>query len=178
MVNDPQGSIGTLTAIVAPDRCEVLWCHGRHQGLMQESVSKDVNPTYLVDITEDQFLEYSSLPSWSPEQVQCRDRIYLAVTRAMSRLKTEPPVIEFQLPEMQITPSELDQLVVAMEPPGPQALPMRIPCPSCGELHVDEGEWATKLHHTHACQKCGQVWRPAVIPTVGVRFLPGFKNRC
>lgn len=31
-------------------------------------------------------------------------------------------------------------------------------------------------HHTHACQHCGMVWRPAVVPTVGVYFLPGFKN--
>jgi uncharacterized Zn finger protein len=53
---------------------------------------------------------------------------------------------------------------------------MRIPCPSCGELHIDDGEFATKAHHTHACQACGMVWRPAVVATVGVRFLPGYKN--
>jgi len=53
---------------------------------------------------------------------------------------------------------------------------MRLTCPSCGELHIDEGDFATKEHHTHACQGCGMVWRPAVVPTVGVRFLPGFKN--
>lgn len=57
-----------------------------------------------------------------------------------------------------------------------QPVPMRLECPSCGELHIDEGEFATKPHHTHACQSCGAVWRPAVIATVGVRFLPGFKN--
>lgn len=55
-------------------------------------------------------------------------------------------------------------------------VPMRLNCPACGELHVDEGEFATKPHHTHACQHCGMVWRPAVVPTVGVYFLPGFKN--
>jgi hypothetical protein len=65
-------------------------------------------------------------------------------------------------------------------------IPMRIPCPgtverngmqvTCGVLHIDEGEFATKPHHTHACQACGMVWRPAVVPTVGVRFLPGYKN--
>jgi len=58
----------------------------------------------------------------------------------------------------------------------PTPIPMRIPCPRCGELHIDAGEFATKPHHTHACQECGEVWRPAVVPTVGVRFLPGFKN--
>jgi predicted RNA-binding Zn-ribbon protein involved in translation (DUF1610 family) len=55
-------------------------------------------------------------------------------------------------------------------------VPMRLTCPECGELHVDEGEFATKPHHTHACQHCGAVWRPAIIETVGVRFLPGFKS--
>lgn len=57
-----------------------------------------------------------------------------------------------------------------------EPLHMRLPCPECGEMHVDEGEFATKKHHTHACQHCGMVWRPALVPTVGVRFLPGFKN--
>jgi len=56
------------------------------------------------------------------------------------------------------------------------AIPMRLVCPECSELHIDEGEFATKPHHTHACQHCGNVWRPAVVNTVGVRFLPGFKN--
>ena len=55
-------------------------------------------------------------------------------------------------------------------------VPMRLNCPECGELHVDEGEFATKPHHTHACQHCGMVWRPAIIATTGVKFLPGFKN--
>lgn len=56
------------------------------------------------------------------------------------------------------------------------AIPMRLQCPVCGELHVDAGRFATQLHHTHACQHCGTVWRPAVVHTVGVRFLPGFKD--
>ena len=55
-------------------------------------------------------------------------------------------------------------------------IPMRLICPGCGELHVDDGEFATKPHHTHACQHCGAVWRPAIVHTVGVKFLPGFKN--
>ena len=55
-------------------------------------------------------------------------------------------------------------------------VPLILNCPSCGERHIDEGEFATKAHHTHACQACGMVWRPALGPSVGVRFLPGFKN--
>jgi hypothetical protein len=54
--------------------------------------------------------------------------------------------------------------------------PMLLWCPECGERHVDVGEFATKPHHTHACQHCGHCWRPAIVPTAGVRFLPGFKN--
>ena len=49
-------------------------------------------------------------------------------------------------------------------------------CPECGGRHIDEGIFATKEHHTHACQHCGFVWRPAVEPTKGVQFLKGFKN--
>lgn len=50
-------------------------------------------------------------------------------------------------------------------------------CPSCSARHIDEGEYATKPHHTHACQHCGMVWRPAIGPTVGVAFLPGFRDK-
>jgi uncharacterized Zn finger protein len=56
-------------------------------------------------------------------------------------------------------------------------IPMILTCPFCGERHIDEGIWTTKEHHTHACQHCGMVWRPAIPPTVGVQFLPGFKNK-
>lgn len=58
-----------------------------------------------------------------------------------------------------------------------EPIPMRILCPRCHKLHIDVGEFATKPHHTHACQFCGEVWRPAIIPTVGVQFLPGFKDK-
>lgn len=57
-----------------------------------------------------------------------------------------------------------------------EPVPMLIWCPECGERHIDEGEFAERLHHTHACQTCGMVWRPAIEHTVGVQYLPGFKN--
>lgn len=82
---------------------------------------------------------------------------------------------------------------------GENPMQWRFVCPSCGHVasvqdwkdagategevafscvgrHVDAGEFATKPHHTHACQHCGMVWRPALVPTVGVQFLPGFKD--
>ena len=63
----------------------------------------------------------------------------------------------------------------ATAPSTPEPIPVRLTCPACGQLHVDE-EFATRPHHTHACQHCGMTWRPAVVPTVGVRFLPGFRD--
>ncbi len=58
----------------------------------------------------------------------------------------------------------------------PVLTPMLLLCPGCGRRHIDTGPWAKKPHHTHACQHCGMVWRPAIIATVGVEFLPGFRN--
>lgn len=59
--------------------------------------------------------------------------------------------------------------------PAP-SIPLLLHCPECFERHIDEAPWDAKRHHTHACQNCGHCWRPAVVDTVGVRFLPGFKN--
>ncbi len=55
-------------------------------------------------------------------------------------------------------------------------IPMLIWCPECGARHVDKGDFATKPHHTHSCQGCGLTWRHAVVATVGVQWLPGFKD--
>jgi hypothetical protein len=64
----------------------------------------------------------------------------------------------------------------AMMQPAP--IPMVIHCPMCHERHIDEPPWdgVEKRHATHACQSCGHCFRPAVLNTVGVQFLPGFKN--
>lgn len=62
-------------------------------------------------------------------------------------------------------------LGAALEP-----VPMLLYCPMCHGRHVDRGLFATKPHHTHSCQHCGFTWRPAIVDTVGVRFLPGFKD--
>lgn len=58
-----------------------------------------------------------------------------------------------------------------------ETLPMLLWCPECGNRHVDQGEYVTKPHHTHACQHCGHVWRPELVNTRGVQFLPGFKDK-
>lgn len=53
-------------------------------------------------------------------------------------------------------------------------VPMILFCPN-GHRHIDEQAFAEVPHHTHACQECGIVWRPALVNTHGVEFLPGFK---
>lgn len=55
-------------------------------------------------------------------------------------------------------------------------IPMILHCPECRARHIDTGEFATRHHHTHSCQSCGFTWRPAIVDTVGVQFLPGFKD--
>jgi hypothetical protein len=57
-----------------------------------------------------------------------------------------------------------------------EPIPMLLTCPMrrCGRRHIDEGEFATKLHATHSCQYCGCTWKPAKVNTVGVKFLPGY----
>lgn len=62
----------------------------------------------------------------------------------------------------------------AVEAPRPMLL--WCPAPGCGARHIDKAEFETQAHHTHACQACGMVWRPAIGLTVGVQFLPGFKD--
>lgn len=47
-------------------------------------------------------------------------------------------------------------------------------CPSCGGRHIDPPDF--DAHKTHACQHCGLLWRPALIATQGVQFLPGCKD--
>lgn len=59
---------------------------------------------------------------------------------------------------------------------NPPPVPMILRCPVCHMRHIDKGDFSAHPHHTHACQECGECWRPAVVCTVGVQFLPGFKD--
>lgn len=63
--------------------------------------------------------------------------------------------------------------------PDPAPIPMQLWCPLCHTRHIDEGEFATKPHTSHACQNpsCCLVWKPAQVPTVGVYDLPGYLNK-
>lgn len=53
-------------------------------------------------------------------------------------------------------------------------IPMLLWCPQCGERHIDADD--APEHKTHACQDCGMLWRPTLISTRGVLFLPGCKD--
>ena len=70
---------------------------------------------------------------------------------------------------------ELEQQIAALST-GNTIIPMLLWCPGCGRRHIDEGVFATKEHRDHACQACGLVWRPSLVPTCGVQFLPGYRN--
>lgn len=80
--------------------------------------------------------------------------------------------LEDMADELQISRNYNKKLQVQLTAP----VPMLLFCPSCGARHIDKGEFATRAHHAHACQNCGMTWRPAVVATVGVQFLPGFKD--
>lgn len=73
---------------------------------------------------------------------------------------------------LDITLVELRALQAYLSAP----IPMFLTCPMCNTRHIDRGEFATKPHHTHSCQGCGLTWRPAKVHTVGVEFLPGFRD--
>jgi hypothetical protein len=51
-------------------------------------------------------------------------------------------------------------------------IPMVLHCPSCGNQHIDapepENGWTNPPHRSHKCSSCGDIWRPADVPTTGV----------
>jgi hypothetical protein len=59
---------------------------------------------------------------------------------------------------------------------GLAPIPMVLFCPACGLQHVDgpdnnftgDANWTNPPHRSHACQRCGCIWRPADVATTGV----------
>jgi hypothetical protein len=54
----------------------------------------------------------------------------------------------------------------------PRPIDMILFCPKCGVQHIDgpEGEHGTNPpHRSHLCHYCKHVWRPADVPTNGVK---------
>ena len=79
------------------------------------------------------------------------------------------------LDEMKERPNEVIATPVE-EPAAAEPIPMLLYCPECCARHVDVHEWATTPHRSHVCQECGHIFRPALVATVGVIFLPGTRN--
>lgn len=73
--------------------------------------------------------------------------------------------------DVRVVKTDLFELLPVRAP-----IPMRLFCERCHAQHIDKGRFETHPHHTHSCQSCGLTWRPAVPCTVGVQFLPGFKD--
>lgn len=71
-------------------------------------------------------------------------------------------------------PVPMATLAAPVSPPLSDNAPIAsiLPCFHCGRLHIDEGEWATRIHRTHLCMFCGATWRPSPFPTVGVEPQP------
>lgn len=101
---------------------------------------------------------------------------YLSQLIAHSILEKDQPIPVLHLRCDNGTVLDIKKLTLLINGLPKEPLPQIMSCPACRKRHIDEGEWETRPHHTHACQHCGFVWRPAVEPTVGVRFLPDFKN--
>lgn len=111
----------------------------------------------------DQLLAFHSDSPWLPEYAAMRRRQAAAHLAAAEALEDMPPADAFYLEKGKL---------------GPQyAIPMILTCPSCGERHIDEEAFEKVAHHTHACQGCGLIWRPAKVNTHGVWFLPGYTNK-
>lgn len=55
----------------------------------------------------------------------------------------------------------------------PAPIPMILQCPMCSVFHIDEPNeakgWTNPPHRSHECQFCGCIWRPADVPTTGVK---------
>lgn len=77
------------------------------------------------------------------------------------------------------------EVVASMLASAKQPIPMILHCPSCHTQHIDAPEttmqryhaadigepltiWNNPPHRSHLCHKCGTIWRPADVPTVGV----------
>ncbi len=51
-------------------------------------------------------------------------------------------------------------------------MPVIAICPRCFTQHIDADDWTLIPHRKHLCAQCGQVWKLAAVPTVGVWEIP------
>lgn len=76
--------------------------------------------------------------------------------------------------------------VMPQEAATREPVPMVLHCPKCGMQHIDGEEWEddphdieqgqirtwkNEPHRSHLCHGCGTIWRPADVPTTGVKAI-------
>jgi hypothetical protein len=78
----------------------------------------------------------------------------------------------------------VDMSVITQQVAPEAPIPMILYCPKCGVQHIDAPEthdmvvggvvvdkvelWENPPHRSHLCHGCGNIWRPADVPTEGV----------
>lgn len=113
-------------------------------------------------------------PRWGATKSQARrHQLERDLANAKFEVTTKNDLIERMTASLHAGTARIGELEIQLKNARP--IPMVLTCPSCSARHVDVA-FADKSHHTHACQHCGMCWRPAVVPTVGVKFLPGFHD--
>lgn len=73
------------------------------------------------------------------------------------------------------------EAVATMLASAQKPIPLILHCPSCHVQHIDNIEWSEEgpggcgpitwnnpPHRSHLCHRCGTIWRPADVATVGV----------
>jgi len=109
----------------------------------------------------------SDEPQW---WIPCADEI---LRRFGSALCKETPYGELAISELPCKHGrtaciECGRVTTAFTAKETTGVPMILDCPACHRGHIDEDEWATRLHRTHRCAHCKNEWRPANVATVGV----------
>ena len=57
-----------------------------------------------------------------------------------------------------------------------EPVPMILHCPKCKAQHIDRGVYATtRVHRTHLCSTCGELFKPFDYATVGVEDVAVYK---
>jgi rubredoxin len=85
-----------------------------------------------------------------------------------------------------LSPGMIEAYAAALPADQREPIPMILHCPACHTQHIDAPEpgmlissgptagrvrpgWTNPPHRSHLCQECGHVWRPADVPTTGVK---------
>ena len=176
-VSDLEEALDALLFWQAPDGQEAVWEHVR-------AVRDGARPPIVNDVAERETTDSAERPfatckhrDWTddddidapfPSGSECgAQATFLACTPSVDTPVCCQHACRCRKPLAKPTPAQ---------PTATAPIPILLHCPECRTRHIDVGPFATKVHHTHSCQGCGLTWRPAVVPTVGVQFLPGFKN--